>query len=192
MAESYIYAATGKCKNSNIKKMIDRKINSPLTSSAGRLFDAVASLVLGIRKANFEAELPIEFEKLAAKDSEESYRYDLIDESPAILSSALIFKGVIADVNKMVDKAVISAKFHNTVAHMISETASFLGKKSRAKKIVLSGGVFQNNYLTDKVLEYLGKSGFKVYRHARLYTTDSGIPIGQIAIASERIFHIER
>jgi len=186
MTVSHIYSSIGKCSDPIIKKMIDRKINSPLTSSAGRLFDAVASLVLGRKKADFEAELPIEFEKIAAKGHEEFYRYALKSASPAILSSAPIFKGVMADIRKRTDKSVISARFHNTVARMISETVRTLGKQSRVNKAVLSGGVFQNRYLTGKIVKYLVKSGIKIYRHERLSTTDSGVPIGQVAIANTR------
>lgn len=179
MAESYRYASTGKCSDPIIKKMIDRKINSPLTSSAGRLFDAVASLVLGRKKADFEAELPMELERIAAADCEEMYVI-----KPG--SSAIVIKNVMADIGRGISKEIVSAKFHNTIANMIAKTASLIGKKSGIKKIVLSGGVFQNRYLTKKVIEYMVKPGIKIYKHERLSTTDSSIPIGQIAIAQAR------
>ncbi|MCX5679455.1 MAG: hypothetical protein NTZ95_02115 [Candidatus Omnitrophica bacterium] len=181
MTESYRYAAVGKCKNPIIKKMIDRRINSPLTSSAGRLFDAIASLVLGRKKADFEAELPIEFEKIAATNCEDIYKYITKPED-----CPNIIKSVIADIHKGVDKAVISARFHNTVGRMIAKTVSLLGKNKRVKNIVLSGGVFQNRYLTGKIIKYMDKSGLNVYRHTGLPTTDSGIPVGQIAITQAR------
>ena len=189
MAESYLYAATGKCNDPIIKKMIDRKINTPFTSSAGRLFDAVASRVLGRKKADFEAELPIALEKIAAIDHEGAYRYALKNGSPISLCTAQIFKGVMADLKKSVDKAVVSAKFHNTIAAMISEAASFLGKKGRIKNVVLSGGVFQNKYLMGKASDLLKAKGFKVFIHSNVSTNDSGIPIGQIAITNERVVH---
>ena len=179
MAESYMYAASGICKDPVIKKMIDRKINSPLTSSAGRLFDAAASLILGRKKADFEAELPIELESIAAADCEE--RYIIKPES-----SACVIKSVMVDIRKGRNKKVISAKFHNAVACMIVKTACLLGRKNRIKNIILSGGVFQNKYLVGKVIRYIKKSGFKVYTHGKLSTTDSSIPVGQIAIAYTR------
>jgi len=192
MAASYIYASVGKCEDPVIKKMIDRKINSPLTSSAGRLFDAAASLVLGRKKSDFEAELPIALEKIAAKDYEEAYRYTIkispssFQGSPISIGTAIIIKSVMDDIQKGVDTAVISARFHNTIARIIAATADFLGKKNGVKKVVLSGGVFQNKYLADKAIKYIEKFGLKVYKHERFSATDSGIPLGQIAITQMR------
>lgn len=200
MAESYLYKAYGMSYLKKFKKrgqaplfkMIDKGINSPLTSSAGRLFDAAASLVLGRKKAGFEAELPIAFEKIAAKDREEVYRYTVkigpssFRGAPASIGTAIVIKSVMDDIREGVDKAVISARFHNTVARIISGTAEFLGRKSGIKKIVLSGGVFQNKYLTGKASDLLGKKGFEVFVHLSVSATDSGIPIGQAAIANAR------
>lgn len=181
MVESYMYIAIGKCKDPVIKKMIERKINSPLTSSAGRLFDAAASLILGRKKSNFEAELPIALERIAATDCEDRY-----EDAIKPWTCDIMIKNVIADIRKGVDGAVISARFHNTVAAMIARTAGLLGRKHGIKKIVLSGGVFQNKYLTGKVIKYMERSGFNVYGHKKLSTTDSSIPAGQIAIARFR------
>ena len=187
MAESYLYKVYGKSYLKNFKKMgqaplfkmIDKGINSPLTSSAGRLFDAAASLILGRKKACFEAELPIELEKIAAKDCEETY-------AAGPESSALVIKSIMGDIRKGVDREVISARFHNAIAGLIARTAGALGKKNRVKNVVLSGGVFQNKYLTGKILKYMKRSGLKVWLHEDLSTTDSSLPIGQIAIAQAR------
>jgi len=163
-----------------IIKMIEKKINSPLTSSAGRLFDAAASLVLGKDNADFEAELPIAFEKIADRNCGESYGAVL----PS--ASAEIIKRVAADVGRKVDSGVISARFHNTVAGMVVRTAKSLCRQYRTKKIVLSGGVFQNKFLSGKTADMLRGGGFSVYTHKNISTTDSGIPVGQIAIANAR------
>ena len=161
--------------------MIEKKINSPLTSSAGRLFDAAASLVLNKDTADFEAELPIAFEKIADADCAESYG--------AILpsASANVIKYVASDVAKKVDAGVISARFHNTIAGMIALTAKRLCRQYCTKKIVLSGGVFQNKFLSAKTADMLRGGGFSVYMHKNISTTDSGIPVGQIAIANARV-----
>jgi hydrogenase maturation protein HypF len=156
-----------------LKGMIDKKINSPLTSSMGRFFDAAACLVLNKYIANFEAELPIELEKIAEPGVEDAY-------DPA--SSAKIIKGVVRDIEKNIDAPVISAKFHNSIAKMILNTA----KRVKIKKVVLSGGVFQNRYLVSRTLRLLNENNFKVYTHLNVETNDSGIPIGQIAIANAR------
>jgi len=189
MAESYLYKAYGKSYLKNFKKrgltplfkMIDKGINSPLNSSAGRLFDAAASLVLGRRKAGFEAELPIALEKIAAANCEDRYSgVTKPEDSPRII------KCIAADIRKGTDNKIISARFHNTVAGMINRTVGLLGKRYNIDRVVLSGGVFQNKYLTDKVIKYMKKSGFKVYGHKNLSTTDSSLPVGQIAIAQAR------
>jgi len=187
MAASYLYAACGRdflrlkigiVKGINrrrwavLKEMIDKRVNSPLTSSAGRLFDAVGSIVLNRKEAKFEAELPIELERIAAKGVDASY-------SPG--GSLKIVKQIVRDVEKKVDASIISAKFHNSIARMILDAARI----SKLKRVVLSGGVFQNRYLKDRTVKLLSANGFKVYTHSSVETNDSGIPIGQIAIANE-------
>ena len=185
MAASYLYSIFGKdflklkidfVKSIDkkrwavLKVMIDKKINSPLTSSAGRLFDAAASIILNKAGSKFEAELPIELESIAARG---------IDDSYSCRNSAQIIKGVVGDLRKKVAASVISAKFHNSMAELMLGVA----KKTKMKKVVLSGGVFQNRYLTNKAVKVLSENGFKVYKHTNVQTNDSGIPLGQIAIA---------
>lgn len=188
MAASYLYYAFGKAflklniafvkemdraRWQVLQAMIDKKINSPLTSSMGRFFDAAASLVMNKKKAAFEAELPIEFEKMARAGVESSYPVD---------SSSSIIKGLVHDIKKKTDTAMISAKFHNSIAGLILNVAM----KRNVKKIVLSGGVFQNTYLVKRAAQLLAENDFRVYTHSAAQTNDSGIPIGQIAIVNER------
>lgn len=190
MALSYLYAAFGDdCPRLGIapvkkisgiewnvlKKMMDKKINSPLTSSMGRLFDAVACLVLKRDKAAFEAELPIELEKIADPGVKGSYSF---------ASTSKLIKGVVKDIKKGVRPGVISAKFHNSAAELILDMA---GRFSEGK-VVLSGGVFQNRFLSGRAREVLRRGGFDVYTHSNVPANDSGIPIGQIAIANARLF----
>ena len=179
MAASYLYSVFGSVKGYDkkrwaiLKNMIDRKINSPLTSSMGRLFDAAGSIILNKEKASFEAELPIALEKMAATDIDDSYRSD---------DSADIIKGIIRDIEKKVAAGIISAKFHNSIAAMILSAA----KRSKMKNVLLSGGVFQNRYLKDRAIRLLSSNDFKVYTHSNIETNDSGIPIGQVSIANAR------
>ena len=203
MAASYLYRAPGKDflslnidsirmipakQRAIIMKLIDRGINTPLTSSAGRLFDAVASLVLSKREASFEAELPIELEKIAAKGCGDSYKFSSnIDGDMIILETRRLIKKIADDIGKKVEKAIISAKFHNTVAEIIVSTASALRRKSSLNTVVLSGGVFQNRYLRKRAADLLGEHDFSVCVHSNIKTDDSGIPIGQIAIANSRV-----
>jgi hydrogenase maturation protein HypF len=187
MAASYLYSIFGadflKLKIDFVKGidkndwavlrgMIDKRINSPLTSSMGRLFDTAGSMILNKREAKFEAQLPIELERIAAKNIDDSYGS----------SGATIIRGIVRDIEKRVDVSIISSKFHNSIARMILSVAN----KAKIKKVVLSGGVFQNSYLKDRAMKLLSENDFKVYAHSNVETNDSGIPLGQIAIANVR------
>ena len=186
MAASYLYSVFGgrflklkinfvkeidKRKWVVLKDMIDKKINSPLASSMGRFFDAAGSIILNKRLASFEAELPIELERIADASIDDSYNS---------ANSAEVIKGVVRDIENRRAVSVVSAKFHNSIADMIVRMA----KKAKIKQIVLSGGVFQNIYLVNRVVKLLNKNNFKVYTHSNVETNDSGIPLGQIAIAN--------
>jgi len=171
-----------------VKAMIDKGINAPLTSSVGRLFDAVASLVLMKGKASFEAELPIALEKVAATPCFEAYDYDTADrEGVIIIDPTKIIQGVVKDLVKSIDVPTISGKFHNTIADIILDVAVQMREKVKTKRIVLSGGVFQSRVLSATAADLLHKNDFKVFTHNRIPTNDTGIPIGQIAIAVSRI-----
>ena len=186
MAASYLYSAFGggflrlnidlvrgidKKKWAVLKTMIDKKVNSPLTSGMGRFFDAAGSLILNKKFAEFEAQLPVELEKIAADDIDDGYGAD---------NSAGIIKGMVKDIEKKAPASIISAKFHNSIAEMILAAA----KKIRMKKVVLSGGVFRNKYLIKRTAGVLANNGFMVYTNLKVETNDSGIPIGQIAITN--------
>lgn len=191
MSVSYLRSAgcefPDKKKAAILFRMIDRKINSPLTSSAGRLFDAAASIILGKTNASIEAELPIELEKIAQKGCGETYAFNIKHEDDMpVIDTIPIIKAIVKDLSKKTPKPEISARFHNTIAAVISKVAYDLRKRSGVKTVVLSGGVFQNKYLVKKAMAMLEDANFKVYAHSSIPTNDSGIPIGQIAIAGAR------
>lgn len=172
-----------------LMKMIDRNINSPLTSSAGRLFDAAGSLILCRETIQKEAELPIELENIADRSYTGSYGFGMDTESREgglIIKTAGIMKGIIKDLASGEDSAVMSARFHNTMAHVIARASDKLRRKSGINKVVLSGGVFQNRLLTARVKELLDRKDFKVYTHSNVPTNDAGIAVGQAAIANAR------
>lgn len=170
-----------------VRKMIENNVNSPLTSSAGRLFDAVSAIVLCKMKSDFEAELPIELERIVSRGRFDSYEFNIRSEGDRFLIGyRKLFEGIVKDILKGMGRATISAKFHNTVAKVIVEVASRLKRKTRIGKVVLSGGVFQNGYLAARAATGLRKKGFEVFTHSGVNTNDSGIPIGQIAIAHAR------
>lgn len=170
-----------------VRQIIDKKINSPLTSSAGRLFDAVGSIVFRQYAVSREAELPIRLEMAAAREWADSYDFDINkDNGVYIINPAKTIRGIVSDLSKDTGEPAISGKFHNTVAEIISEVCVILRKGCKTNKVVLTGGVFQNKFLSERAAYLLGEKGFDAYRHSRVNTNDSGIPMGQIAIANSR------
>jgi len=172
------------CKK--LQVLINKRINSPLTSSAGRLFDAVSAL-LGIReKISYEGQAAIELEMLAEEGYKGRYNYDLENQnSKIIINPAKIFQGIINDLNRREKIPVISAKFHNTIAEIISDVASRIREKYGLNRVVLSGGVFQNMVLLRASVDKLRVKKFEVYTHHRVPTNDGGISLGQAVIAAQ-------
>ncbi|MDP2937638.1 MAG: carbamoyltransferase HypF, partial [Candidatus Omnitrophota bacterium] len=170
-----------------LKNMYLSGFNSPLASSMGRLFDAVGSLVLEKTKVNLEAELAMELEKIATsyKWQATSYKFKIIKQKDGyILDPLLIFKEIMGDLKAKKPKEKIAYRFHLTIAQMVRKMCLVLRKESKINKVVLSGGVFQNNLLLCLVLDLLYKEDFKVFTHKELSCNDSGISLGQVAVAN--------
>jgi hydrogenase maturation protein HypF len=165
-----------------ILKMIDRKINCPLTSGAGRLFDAVASLLDLVQVATFQAEGPMRLESLVQNGISGSYNFDLEE---TIRFDRTLY-GIVEDLLNNVEKVTIATKLHNTIILTIFDTVSAIRIREGINKVVLSGGVFQNKYLLTGTIEMLQKNNFEVYSHASVPTNDGGIALGQLAVASKR------
>ncbi len=173
-------------KNGLLKKIYQSRINSPLASSMGRLFDAVGCLVLGKKTARFEAELAMELETLAQKSRLKSGGYTfkrLKTESGYILDPAPVFKKLIQDLKAKSRREDLSWRFHRGVAKMIASTCLALKKETGIKRVVLSGGVFQNKVLLKESLDLLSKSGLRVFTHQHLSCNDSCLSLGQAVIA---------
>ncbi|RJQ53778.1 MAG: carbamoyltransferase HypF [Nitrospiraceae bacterium] len=171
-----------------LKQMIEKGVNSPLTSSAGRIFDAVSAL-LGIRKEiYYEGQAAIELETKA--DPADKGRYEIAykehDGKTEIVLVPLI-KGIVSDLAKGTGVDTISARFHNTMAGIVLDVCLKLKKHTGTDRVALSGGVFQNSLLMEKTCKLLDENGFKVYTHRRVPTNDGGLSLGQAIIANERI-----
>jgi hydrogenase maturation protein HypF len=154
-----------------IRQQIKRKINSPLTSSAGRLFDAVSALA-GVRgEIDYEAQAAIELEMRAYEEVGEngSYPFTIIEQN-----------GV--SIIKLHDLFV--ARFHNTVARMIVELCRIISSKTGIKQVALSGGVFQNRLLLKLATAALQKEGFDVLIHHLVPCNDGGVSLGQAVVAN--------
>ncbi len=175
-----------------ITEQIRKKINSPLTSSCGRLFDAVSAL-LGIRgEVEYEAQAAIELEMSAYDEVNETARYPFSIEDRdgrSIIGLKDLFSAIITDLQEGATQAKIAARFHNTVARMILELCQVISNKSGIKDVALSGGVFQNRLLLRKAVSLLETDGFRVFTHRQVPTNDGGISLGQAVIAN---FSVDR
>jgi hydrogenase maturation protein HypF len=169
-----------------IAAMAERGINAPLTSSAGRLFDAVAAL-LGVRDAiSYEGQAAIELEQLADPAEPGCYRAAAHGGEPLRIAAADLVRAAAGDLGAGVSAPVIAARFHNGVAALIEETCVTLRERCGLDAVALSGGVFQNLLLADRVVSALAHRGFRVLTHRRVPCNDGGISLGQAVIAASR------
>lgn len=173
-------------------KMLSQRINSPLTSSMGRLFDGVASMLDLQHLVNYEGQAAIKLELIADEDETGSYPFDINGDVgvdcnvPFIVKWQRLIKCIIEDVNHGVKSSIISAKFHNSIVEMVSQVCIILRDSNGLCDVVLSGGVFQNNFLFNRLINKLTLDGFKVYSHNKVPCNDGGISLGQAVIANER------
>jgi len=168
-----------------IRQMMKRGVNSPLTSSAGRLFDAVAAL-LGLRdEVQYEAQAAMELEMVADRTPIEGYPIRILSrEGLMVVETKGIIKGVVEDLITGEPSPLIAAKFHTTLAKMILEVCCRIRELTGLGQVALSGGVFQNVRLLTEAVERLAAVGFEVYTHRRVPPNDGGIALGQAAVAN--------
>jgi hydrogenase maturation protein HypF len=160
-------------------------VNTPLTSSAGRLFDAVAALI-GVRDLSlYEGQAACELEAAAGEPVHESYPWELArKEGVWEVDTRPLVRAVVEDWREGVDPERIAGKFHATLARALADTCAVLREETGIDKVVLSGGVFQNRLLTLEALDELEKRGFACYVHRRVPCNDGGISLGQAVVAS--------
>jgi hydrogenase maturation protein HypF len=165
-----------------INKMVIKKINAPLTSSLGRLFDGIAAII-GLRnRVVFEGQAAMEM--LAADQAEGLYECKWIAEDPIKIPTRSLVRGVTQDLLAGLHPAVISRKFHDTLIRLFTDLCTALAKENGLKRVVLSGGVFQNTILLTGLLRTLKDKGLTVYTHSRVPTNDGGICLGQAVVAA--------
>ena len=161
-----------------VKEMIIKNINSPSTSGAGRLFDAVSAISGLCAVSSFDSEAPLRLESSIESGIDDFYPF----QSGDMVVFADTIKAVIDDLNCQ-KISVISAKFHNTVAQAILKVSVQIRKDTLLNKVILSGGVFQNKYLLEKSLYLLRLNNFKVFTNHIVPANDGGISLGQLAVA---------
>jgi hydrogenase maturation protein HypF len=168
-----------------LKNQLEKQINTPQTSSMGRLFDLVASL-LDLRHAvTYEAQAAIELESLADFTEVGYYPWE-IDNTEINVKSTI--QSILSDIRNAVDKPIVAARFHNTIAQMGLELSRKIKQKTGIDQIVLSGGVWQNHFLLTKMITLLEQNGFKALVHKQTSPNDGCVAFGQALITSYRYF----
>ena len=163
---------------------LERGINSPMTSSMGRLFDAAAALS-GVRQTvNYEAQAAIEFEALADPNEGATYSFRVQHGAVDLVGG---LQALVADVLGGVAASIVSARFHNGIAQMIVDAAAQQRADTGIDQVALSGGVWQNLTLMRRTLSLLRSMDFRVYIHREVPTNDGGLSLGQAAVAVCRL-----
>jgi hydrogenase maturation protein HypF len=184
-ASELIFAPFSHAELRILRQMLVKGLNSPWTTSAGRIFDAVASLT-GLRQiCSFEGQAAMELEHAAAGcEGSERYPFRLNGsvESVIVVDWETMVTAILDDIGRRVSVEKIAARFHDTLAEVVCKVAELIGEE----KVALTGGCFQNPHLTERTVRELESRGFRAYWHQRIPPNDGGICVGQ-AIAAARI-----
>jgi hydrogenase maturation protein HypF len=175
-----LIAGLNQSERALLRQMLTKNINAPLTSSAGRLFDAVASLTGLRQRASFEGQAAMDLEFACRPRIREAYPFRITNAAPMLIDWEPAIHQLLADVANGESSGVISARFHNMLVELIVVTAKKMGEP----KVVLTGGCFQNRYLIERTVERLREENFKPYWHQRIPPNDGGIALGQAVAAS--------
>jgi hydrogenase maturation protein HypF len=159
---------------------LEKKINTPLSSGCGRLFDGIAAITDLCTQALFHAEAPMRLESVIAEGITGRYETEI---NTTIRFEDTI-KQIVKDINHKIPVAVISARFHNSIIWSIFETVRKIRQETGITKVVLTGGSFQNKYLTEKSIAMLAKDHLEVYLAEKIPYNDGGIALGQLVIAA--------
>ena len=167
-----------------VDTMLARGIQTLNTSSCGRLFDAVAS-ILGIRyESTYEGQAAVELETTAS-DDERTYSFEITSGDPIEVDTRPLIESIVRDMISGCDIADISARFHNTISRIIAETCIRIRERDGLNRVCLSGGTFQNLRLLAHCVQHLRQLSFEVYVHHRVPPNDGGLSLGQAVIASQ-------
>ncbi|MES0445509.1 MAG: carbamoyltransferase HypF [Desulfobacterales bacterium] len=199
MAVSYLYDAFGeefwdldlpflkKIDHNKIKiivEMISKQLNSPYTSSLGRLFDGIAAIA-GIRNhVVFEGQAAMELEMLAGKTANEIYDYKWESGEIYQIKTEPIIRGIVDDMQIGLSPAEISGKFHWTLIYMFTRLCGLIRKDTGLSRVVFSGGVFQNSILLSGLIKALKEKNFQVFTQSKVPANDGGISLGQAMVAA--------
>ncbi len=179
-----------------LRRMVARGINSPMTSSLGRLFDAVAAVVLNRRVVDYEAQAAIELEGIAVDEPDRFEQGDYVPElheaeegsgSVAVIRTGKMWKAVLDDLWRGVPARRIAARFHAGIAEGFINAAANARIETDINTVVLSGGCMANRRLTRLLRTGLEEEGFEVFQHAQVSPGDGGLSYGQVAVAAAQL-----
>lgn len=174
-----------------LQNQLEKSINAPLTSSMGRLFDAVSALIGVCESVNYEAQAAIELEAIADEDEEGFYPFEITSDSAEIRLKPF-WESLLDDVNMKIPRSTISARFHNSIVQLQLAISKKLRQQTHINTIVLSGGVWANQYLLNRSKKVLSDNGFDVLTHRRVPCNDGGIALGQLMIAAAKLPHLTK
>jgi len=167
-----------------VETMIRRRRNTVETSSCGRLFDAVAAIVGLCAKVNFEGQAAIQLETIADDGTAARYPFDIERSEPWQIDMRPAIREIVNEVRRGIAAGVASAKFHNTLAAVISEVCLLLRKSDGLNRVCLSGGTFLNLFLLSRSVTSLRRHGFEVFLHSKVPPNDGGLSLGQAVVAA--------
>jgi hydrogenase maturation protein HypF len=201
MAMSYLYQALGEAafvlthplttvlaenERTLFTQMLRRGLNSPLTSSCGRLFDAVAALLTIRYYVSYDGQAALELEACAERETKgSSYLYGALlhETNPVQLDFTPMFTEILADIDAGILSSRIARRFHQTVATATAEICQYIAESTGLDRVILSGGVFQNRLLSEMIYTDLTKNGLHVFCHRLTPPNDGCIALGQAAVA---------
>jgi hydrogenase maturation protein HypF len=167
---------------------IKKGINCPVTSSAGRLFDAAAAAVGFTRSVTFEGQAAMWLEGMADKKENSEYQVQFAQEGESVIvDCAALILNIAQDMVNGTSAKVVSARFHNSMARTVAETAVRLAERTGIRVVGLTGGCFQNKMLTERTKVLLDEQGFKTLLHEAIPPNDGGIALGQAVAALARL-----
>lgn len=182
-----IWGAVAERDSGLVWKMLEQHINTVETSSCGRLFDAISS-ILGLRhEINFEAQGAIELEMAARQGTGGVYPFQVEYSDPWQIDVRPMIESIVSEIRQRIDVGEIAARFHNTVAEIIAQVCWKLREREKLNTVCLTGGTFQNMFLLERTVADLCENGFNVCFHAKVPPNDGGIALGQAVVANAMI-----
>jgi hydrogenase maturation protein HypF len=171
-------------RSTAVARLIDAAAHCPLTSSAGRLFDAAACLITGRTHVSYEGQAAAELEDLADADAPQGYPFYMTESEPIVVHPEPLIRAMVQDLQRQVDRRVMAARFHQALADMITAVCRKLSSRYNIRRVVLGGGVFQNALLVELAMRQLAQAGLTACSAHQLPPNDGGLCAGQAAVAA--------